>query len=198
MLSDRDELCHHYLNMLYQNVQAHSALVHAKTGVVSESNGEILYASVDKLLRAMPLTEHDVFIDLGSGSGKVVVQAFLTTPIQEAVGIEIRPDLHQQAMAAVQRIQQNTPDFYLPNRKLTFLLGSFFDIPLTMATVVFINATCFTQPMIYQLGELINRTPNIHSLLTTRPLPSLQRLHFKQARRIECSWDSALCYVYGN
>jgi hypothetical protein len=191
------ELCQRYLTMVYQNVQAHSASVHPKSAMIPETNGEILFESLDKLLHTLMLTDQDVLVDLGSGYGKLVVQAFLSTPIKEAVGIEIQPSLHGLALAVAEQVQQDLPDFYLPYRKLTFLQGSFFDIPFTMASVALINATCFSQSMLLRLGEVINAVPSIHTVLATRPIPSLQRLVFKKSIRVECSWDSAQCYIYG-
>lgn len=186
-------LIYHYLNTVFQPP---SSLDNKKIYSMSESYGEILYQSMNKLLAIMPLSESDVFVDFGSGVGKIVAQVFLNSAVKEAYGIEIRSSLHEQAIIASQRIYQDLPEFYSGNRKLHFLMGDFLDIPLPKITVAFINSTCFTQKLLLSLGNVLNHIPSIHTVFSTRPIGSLQDLKFKNAVRVECSWDSALCYVY--
>lgn len=189
-----DELCQHYLNVVYHDIQADS--IQSKNSVISETSGEILYDGMNKLLSAITLTEEDIFVDLGSGAGKAVAQVFLKSPVKEALGIEILPALHQRAAKAAQRIHHDLPDFFLPDRKLGFLSGSIFEISLSGTTVALANSVCFTQHMLRELGRIIDDTASIHTVLTMRPIPVLQRLPFQRVMRIECSWDTALCYVY--
>lgn len=193
-INDRKILCQHYLRILYRD--AHIKTTKDKQDV-AKTYGEILYPSIDKLLSILTLTNDDVFMDLGSGLGKLVLQVFLNSPVQEACGIEIIPELHHHALQAAQSMQNDLPEFYVGGRKLTFLLGDFFEIPLHPATVVLICSPCFSQDMLLALGRIINHTPSIHTVLTLRPLATLQRLAFKKTLRVECSWDTALCYVYG-
>lgn len=187
-----DTLCQNYLTILYHDVQRKKSSVEN----VSESYGEILYPSVNKLLSAIKLSERDVFVDYGSGLGKIVIQIFLKSLVKEAYGIEILPELHLYAMKASQKLQHDLPDFYKEDRKLTFLLGNFLEIPLSKATVALVNSTCFTPQLLSDLGKIIEHSPNIHTVLSLRPIHTLQRLVFKKTIRIECSWDTTLCYLY--
>lgn len=196
-INDMDTLCQQYLTILYNDAekQDRSALPKDK---VFQTYGEILYPSVDKLMSAIQLTEHDVFVDLGSGMGKIVIQFFLKSAIKAAYGIELLPELHQHALNAAKSLQQNLPDFYKGRRKLTFLLGDILETSFTKATVALLNSTCFTQSLLNELGKIIENTPSIHTLLSLRPINTLQRLVFMKVIRIECSWDTALCYIYGS
>ena len=189
-----DTLCQNYLTILYHDVQRE--MVSVKN--ICESYGEILYPSVDKLLSAIELSDRDVFVDYGSGLGKIVIQIFLKSLVKEAYGIEILPELHLHALNASQRLQHDLPEFYKNERKLTFLLGNFLEIPLSKATVALVNSTCFTQQLLSDLGKIIEHTRNIHTVLSLRPIHTLQRLVFKKSIRIECSWDTTLCYIYRN
>lgn len=188
-----DRLCQHYLAILYHNIQLKST---ASKNKISETYGEILYAGVDKILSVIQPSSNDVFVDYGSGLGKMVLQVFLKSSVKKAYGIEILPELHQHAMNAAHRMQHDLPEFYQNERKLTFLQGNFLEIPLTTATIAMVNSTCFTQSLLNQLGALIEKNPSIHTVLSLRPLGRLERLIFKKVFRIECSWDTALCYVY--
>jgi len=156
---------------------------------INETYGEILSESVTKLLRLIPMTENDVFLDLGSGKGKVVSQVFAETNVKEARGIELLPALHAEA-------ERNKSARIPVNRSLTFIQGDFLQVPFTAATIVFIASPCFGASLLHQLGDKLNHTPTIHTVLSLRPIATLSRLTFKKIVRIECSWDSALCYIY--
>jgi predicted RNA methylase len=54
------------------------------------------------VLRKNDVTEDDVFIDLGSGKGRVVIQA-AQYPIRKVIGVELSEELHQIARQNVER-----------------------------------------------------------------------------------------------
>lgn len=191
---DNNQLCQHYLDILYEGAVGHCE--REKNNNMAETYGEILYPSVDKLLSKIQLSNEDVFVDLGSGLGKLALQVFLKSHVKEVCGIEIVPELHVQALKAALRVQSELPGFYQGDRKLTFLCDDFLEISLATATVVLICSPCFSQDIVYSLGEKINNTPSIRTVLALRPMPTLRHLSFKKTIRLECSWDTALCYVY--
>jgi hypothetical protein len=163
---------------------------------ITETYGEVLPESINKLLAAINITENDIFFDLGSGKGKVVAQIFMQTNVKEAHGIEILPNLHVEAEEIKNKIMQNHADKLTNQRSISFKQGSFFDVPLTGATVVLIASPCFSPSMLHALGERINKTPTIHTVLSLRPIATLSRVTFKKVLRVEGTWDTALCYLY--
>ncbi len=162
----------------------------------SQIYGEILPESVDKLLTLFPLTKDDIFVDLGSGTGKIPLQVFLCSEVKESRGIELAVNLHDYAMQVAEQVANDLPDFYKNNRKLNFFCGNFLEFSLSDVTVVWFNSVCFTQDFLNQVSQIIDSNLSIHTVITLRPLCALKRLNFKKAVRIEGSWDSALCYVY--
>jgi len=189
-------LCQQYLSLLYQGAKGHQSLKRSEQNTIPLSYGEILYPGVDRLLAEVVLSEKDVFLDLGSGLGKVVLQVFLKTAVKKACGIEILPDLHQQSLAAAKKVQEDLSGFFTGGRQLNFVLGSFLTFPLTEATVVLIGSPCFTPKMLDSLSKNIDSSPHIHTVFSLRPLCALEKLAFKKAIRIEGSWDTTLCYIY--
>lgn len=181
-----------YLAALYQLTPT----CERKKNTMAETYGEILVPSVTKLLSQLALTEEDIFIDFGSGIGKIVAQVFLQTQIKAAYGIEIVPEFHQQAIKISETIQQDFPQLF-NDRKLQFINEDFLQASLPLATFAIINATCFSQKLLCDLGVLINHMPKMHTVFTLRPIATLQRLVFKKTLQVECSWDSVLCYLYG-
>src|SRR5262249_10982960 len=127
-----------------------------------------------------------------SGAGKLVGQVYLQAAVKKACGIEIVPELAKQA----QVVAENLKNLSHKKQDIEFVLGDFFLHSWGETTVVFINSTCFTQKMLQLLGEKINTHVSIRMVLTLRPIPTLQDFKFRKAVSIECSWDSALCYVY--
>lgn len=195
-INDRNTLCQQYLDIVYHDAGKRATSNFRKANNIAQTNGEILYPAVHKLLSGLSLTESDVFVDLGSGTGKVVTQVFLTSVVKEAHGIELVPELHQRALQAAEKMQLDLPEFFQDERKLTFSEGSFLEVPLHNASVVLINSVCFNQKLLFAIGDLMNASPGIHTVLSLRPIANLQRLSFKKTIRVECSWDTALCYVY--
>lgn len=187
---NNNKLCQQYLKILYQDVKTHHA------DDLTETHGEILYESVNKLLSKIAPTQDDIFIDFGSGLGKIVTQLFLNSNVKKAYGIELIPGLHQQASFAAKKLQQDLPEFFQHNRELTFLSGNFLEMDLPPATIALINGVCFSQPLLLGLADIINKMTSIHTVLATRPLLTLKRLKLKKIIRVQCSWDTALCYLY--
>jgi hypothetical protein len=183
-------LCHQYLQLVYQGSRTN----HTQNNV-AQTYGEILYLSVDKLLAELAFTENDIFLDLGSGLGKIVLQCFLQTPVRESSGIEYFPQLHEQATTALQRVQRELPEFFHNNRSVKLLLGDFFEIPWTAATVVLTGSPCFSARFLKKLAQCLDTQPTLRSVVSLRPLP-LTGFTLQKALRVECSWDTSLCYLY--
>ncbi len=195
-----DELYQGYLTKVYQhtkgmtNYSLEEKLQFAKEGVCV-TYGELLYPSVKKLITYMNLNDADTFLDLGSGNGKCVLQVFMQTPVKKAFGIEANTRLHHQALAVAQNIKQALPFYWEENRDCQFIEANFLHLPWNEATVVYTCSTCFTQELLIAIGDKINITPSIQSVFSLRPLPSLQ-LPLKKVFQVECSWDTALCFMY--
>lgn len=195
-LTDPNIICEKYLNIIYRDMIPDKEEQHSRANSIPHTYGEILYPAVTKLIGTLQLNPDDIFFDLGSGKGKVVLQFFLQTCVQAAHGIELSPALHHAALQAAKRIQLDAPQCYDHGRQLTFACGSFFDLPFDTATIVLIGSPCFSPAMLSTLGMLINQISSIHTVISLRPITTLQRLTFKNMMRVECSWDSALCYIY--
>ncbi len=194
-MKQSDVNCQQYLRMLFQQTPDQSTRRKHPAANVHETNGEILYPSMHKLFAITPLLPSDVFVDLGSGSGKMVLQVFLTTPAREARGIEIVPSLHRLALNAEQQVRQDFPELFTEDHRLLFINDDFFKTSLMGATVVLVNATCFGQDILYPLSKILDNTPSIHTVWSTRPLCHLQRLRTEKIIPVECSWSSSLAYL---
>ncbi|MEM1710426.1 MAG: rRNA adenine N-6-methyltransferase family protein, partial [Sulfolobales archaeon] len=59
---------------------------------------------VDKMLQLANVSPDDVLYDLGSGDGRIVVQALTKYGVKKAVGIEIRDDLVKIARSKINEL----------------------------------------------------------------------------------------------
>ena len=73
--------------------------LHADDRVDYEPSGLLV---LRRALRKLDVTESDVFVDFGSGKGRIVLQAAVY-PFRRVLGVEISPQLHRIAMQNVQR-----------------------------------------------------------------------------------------------
>lgn len=123
---------------------------------------------------------------------------FLRTNVQAACGIEIAEQPHKIAVKAAEYIQNELPEFYENERKVHLLQGDFLELPFTQASVILLSSPCFTPSMLETVGAMINQMQGIHTVISLRPLLALTRIRFKTVISLECSWDTALCYIYMN
>lgn len=68
----------------------------------SPTYGEIMPAATVQLIDALNLGRKDVFVDLGSGVGKVVVTAALRSRVGRAIGVELAKGRHRRGLGVVE------------------------------------------------------------------------------------------------
>lgn len=79
------------------------------SGHFFQTYGEFTPEGVDVLLSVLNVSHEDIFCDLGSGAGKVVMQALLERQPKEAVGIELSEERHRLAEEARKRLWSAVP-----------------------------------------------------------------------------------------
>ena len=193
------EIVQEYLTNLYQEMNGYLKYTPQEIENYSHHDvcltyGEVHYLSLMAFAKKIHLGPHDIFLDLGSGLGKICVSVLLGTECQEAIGIEASLKLHQQAIKIFPKLELK-----LKNKQLSLLQGNFLSpdkLPnIKKATVVFINATAFTYDLLDKIGLVLNQCPNIRAILSFKPFANLT-LPFSQTIRIEASWDSILARLY--
>lgn len=165
---------------------------------VSLTYGEILCRGFQALTKQVPspLHENDVFVDCGSGLGKLLLQAALLTPARQIIGIEIEPHFAAISRGAIARLQMDCAPI-LDGKSVSLIQGSFFDNQITNATVMFSCSLCFSEAMTYALGCWMSKHPNLRAVWSLKPLSSLLgQFHFVCTVEVECTWDTAIVYIY--
>jgi hypothetical protein len=91
------------------------------------------------LRRALPraaVRPDDVFVDFGSGMGRVVFQAALRYPFRRVIGVELSPDLHRIACGNIARTRAR---LRCPRVELVCADALAYDIPPEVTVAFFDN-----------------------------------------------------------
>ncbi|KAF1773517.1 histone H3-K79 methyltransferase [Phytophthora cactorum] len=134
------------LTILFSDVGANEVRQQARQ--VHGNAGEVLPPGVAELIETMgPINTDDIFLDIGSGIGNVLVQFALTTCIRACIGIEIRSELCELAERRIRRYADEFPLL----KKVTMLASDVRDAalstrsPMRDATIVFANNFLFQE-----------------------------------------------------
>lgn len=163
--------------------------------------GEITFPSKQKLFfEYVPLTKNDVFYDLGSGAGKLVMWVYLATPVKKAVGIElskIRCELAQRAKKLTQEeiipccsdIKNIVDCIKEPNRIIEFRNEDITKADIHDATVIFICATCFPEELMAKLTKRFAQLKDGLRVVTLKKLANDPSLHLIATYKMKMSWS---------
>jgi len=119
--------------------------------------GEVLSSSAASLLASLNLGAEDVFYDLGSGAGKVVLQAHLQTNVRRAAGIELEEQRHLAAKGVFEEARR--AGVVDEAREVEFILGDITNTSLWAdATVLFMLCTCFPEEVLFKVATTVARS----------------------------------------
>lgn len=206
---------HMAIETLYKNVSGYRIDEEEKKAIRNEGGdptyGEILYESAEVLLNDLQLTPDDVFYDLGSGAGKFVDQAYVTTPVKKAAGIELSKTRYEMAQARVPQIQALAEisaefDYVLnqaltgktaqrtrivPSKTIEFINENILKADLSDATVIFMCSTCFSDELMQKIVDKLADLREGLRVLTLKDLPPHE--HFKLVRQYQLpmSWSKS-------
>ena len=170
----------------------------------------ITYGEVDigdwaRVLRSVAPARGDVFVDVGSGTGKAVLCAAACHPLRLARGIEILPELHAAAAAAreaaraVVEVEAAIDD---GGTVVELYEGDAFASEAAWtgwaaaADVVFATTTCFTEELHAKFGEAVE-TMRVGSrlIVTTQALRS-ETFELIGEGRLRCAKGSLAYFAY--
>jgi SAM-dependent methyltransferase len=137
-------------------------------------------APIVRAVLDVPITADDVFVDLGSGMGKVAIAVHLLTGARTR-GVEVRPDLVARARAAAERLALS--------ENVTFVEGDARDADLEDGTVFFLYLP-FTGAILANVMERLFAVARRRDLVVCSLGLDLRRWEFLVERRSEEFWLS--------
>jgi SAM-dependent methyltransferase len=187
------------IRKLYTDVEAYviprSEEQAIRKSMGSPTYGEMTPTSVQRLLDHLDLGDRDVFYDLGSGTGKIVIQTAMTVPIRKAVGIELSTSRHRDAKRVLGKVRK---EGLLAARACSFRNEDLASSYLSDATVVYSCSTAFSlrfMKVIARKLESLNRDLTFVSLQELDP--PRNRFELTHTLRLDMTWHRRTAvYVY--
>ena len=160
--------------------------------------GEIDYRSFFKIMKRLGPCRDLTFYDLGSGTGRAIVEARLMADFKSCRGIEILNGLHLAAAKIVEEFSEDSHKenlAYAHENDMNVVEGSILDLDWSDGDIVFANSTCFNLELIDQisiLGEKLR--PGSIFITFTKGLTS-EAFELLDKSRLKMSWGPATVYI---
>lgn len=148
--------------------------------------------SIPDFVQFANMTVDDVFVDLGSGLGRLLVATAITAPARELLGIELDYQWATTSQRALERLQQSG---VFRGRHVSILCGDMLAEDWEEATVAYSCPTCFSDAIIEELCLQANESPRLRRFISTKPLPWLD-WEYQGRIAVQFSWDSGFLYRY--
>ena len=160
----------------------------------SHTYGEIIYPSMEAVINRLEVKKEDVFYDLGSGVGKFPAWVHLTTDIKKSVGIELSETRYEKSMQALGRLEE--AGLLNKSRTLSCVHGDITEVDFSDATIIFMCATCFSEPLLQKLVDIfLELTPGLR-IVTLKKLPEHPRLVLIKEEALATSWSKGSPFRY--
>ena len=115
------------------------------------------------------LTKEDVFVDLGSGAGKLVLQAAEDYKVAKAIGIELSRTRHEEALTLLEEAVADVQE------RVSFLCcdaaGDEAAMVLAGATSAWVANLCFDDSLQRRLAARLEESPSVVRVAALMPFP---------------------------
>ena len=182
---------------LYKKINIKAPGFYVQNGYAySETN----FLSFHKLLQKMSLHEMDVFYDIGSGIGKLVLHAYLKSKARKCIGIE---KVYAKHVIARKILDEASKKFnFSSNRIIDYVYGNLHYKDINDATVVYIGPNNFTQKSINEITQVLAKCKNLNKVYTLFELPEIYTLNLQKnmqaSLKVETTHEGekeVFCYV---
>jgi len=161
--------------------------------------GEITYGGMEPLYGCLNLGKSDVFYDLGSGVGKLVLYVALRGDVARAVGLEVGERRHALADAACKRLaddllsQKNGGEHAFPQLEAECSGFSVACADISKeryqdASVVVLANLCLDQGVQNRTVNNLLKCPALRRLVSVAPLSPNIRLKNVGVVKVSCTW----------
>lgn len=162
--------------------------------------GEIDFKSFFLILQRFSSTRGRTFYDLGSGTGRALIEARLLCDFDECIGIEILSSLHKKAVEVVNGFDQSrfrdVLSVSVPSKDVKVFEGSILEDDWSDGDFIFANSTCFSLDLmdsISKVGEKLR--PGSIFVTFTKALTS-KAFEVLEQVRLKMSWGPATVYIH--
>lgn len=151
--------------------------------------GEVTYAGMEPFFSVLDLQPNDVFYDLGSGTGKVVLYVALRRMLSGqsglSAGMEVGERRHATACAACEELKSKCGQG-LP--EVSMLLQDVSRHRFRDASVVLLNNLCLNMTITSRTLDNLLKCPTLKRIVCVTQLAPNSRLKFVNAVQVPCTW----------
>jgi len=145
--------------------------------------GELTRQGMVEMLKGFE-TKNKTFIDLGSGLGKTPLYAVADNKFKNAVGVELAPERHEQAIKMRDKLPERIKPIvnYFKNDLLNFNVKDF--------DVIFISNLCFSETLNQKIAEkLVNEGKDKALIFSSKEIihPKIKLI---EKRNVKMTWKS--------
>jgi SAM-dependent methyltransferase len=156
--------------------------------------GELMPTATIRLLTHLELGRRDRFVDLGSGAGKVVLLAAMTTEVASALGVELSASRVAVAEQALARARAEG----LPGaERASFVEADMLRHPLDEATVIYTCSTAFSTAFMRRLTRRLAELPKLRAVASLQDFDPHPAFELAEVYKLDASWKrNTKVYVY--
>ena len=157
--------------------------------------GEITEESTAQLIDYLKPKSTDVFVDAGSGIGKVALQFLISSDINKSIGIELSNERHKKAADILETLKKNNE---IPQGKiLEFYNQDILDADLSQTTIFFMCSTCFSLDLMKKITDKLAKLKPGMRVITLKQLPANENFKLIHQMDLAMTWSpSSLVYIY--
>ena len=168
---------------------------------LSHVYGEITFAGADNLIDELNPNEQDVFVDLGSGRGRLVTHLALRSPVRKALGIELSKMRYDESVRALDRIKEqditdpkgNSVDL----RRIEFIQGDILKSDLSETSIIYACSTLFPKKLMEGILQKALTIPRSITLVSLKRYAKHPRLYHAKTLIVPTTWHlNVPVYIY--
>lgn len=193
-------------NFLYSDINGYSLShkareAHDDKEIIKELlYGEVPFAVWREIVEKTNPKKDGVFFDLGSGTGRVVMESHIVFDFKKSIGVELLKGLHDKACEVKDKFDKFVKPKILnqlKDRELQFVNANIFAVDLREADLIFMNHPFKDRELFEKLEEkfLKELKPQTKIVTTIR---SLNKPAFKDlgSKKYEFSWGESTIYFH--
>ncbi len=151
----------------------------------SSTYGEIMPTATLRLVEALELGPRDVFVDLGSGVGKVALTVALASAAKRVVGVELATDRHDRAVEVLRTAEA---DRVVRRGVVELRNQNILRTDLDDATVVYTCSTAFPYAFTERIMGKLAKQRRALTFVSLQELDDDPRFELRQVLRLDMSW----------
>ena len=191
-------------NYLYGNIDGYKVSTQARKNSELDTEqllyGEIPFETWEKIVERANPKKNGVFFDLGSGTGRVVLQSYLLFNFKKCVGVELLEGLHNKALDVQKEFEKSIEPQILAHakdRQLSFLNANIFDINLGEADLILMNYPFKDKEIFLQIEEKFLRELKAGTKIVTT-IRALKDKAFKSlgSQSFKFSWGDSTAHFF--